>query len=132
LRDVDEIVQKKLAVAPGVGPNDDGVAEADASRIVCEYAGASRRFRQLRIVGQRNPIHHQNSDAVVILNAGPARVCRFAYPQRRAMGENEIFLCFGPLVSKWEKVLKRFLINHAGDAELGVSQEIARGGPGEG
>ena len=74
LRDVDEIMQKQFAVAPGIGTNDDGVAEADAPYIVGDNAGASRRLGQLRIVGQGNAINHQHSHAGTILNASPARI----------------------------------------------------------
>lgn len=70
LRDMHKIVQKQLAVAPSIGADDDGMAEAHAPGIVADYSRAPRRFGQLLVIGQRNPIDDQDSDPRTILNTG--------------------------------------------------------------
>ena len=59
LRDVHEIVDEQFAIAPGIGPNDHGMAKAYATSVVREDAGATRGLSQLGTVGQGNTIHHQ-------------------------------------------------------------------------
>jgi hypothetical protein len=74
LGDVDKIMQEQFAVAPGVGANDDGVAKADAPCIVSDYACASRRFSQGRILRQGNAVNDQYSNTGAILDSSPAGI----------------------------------------------------------
>ena len=118
LRDVHEIVQEQFAIAPGIGANDDGIAEAYAPCIVGDYAGASRRLRQFRIVWQRNAIDNQHAHAGTIPNASPARILRLPWGQGSAAGKDEVFLCFRPLISEWQKVFECFLIDHGRELRI--------------
>ena len=62
LRNVNEIMQEQLTIAPGIGSNDNGMTKTDAARVVRDYAGPPRGLGQLLIIGQGNPIDDQHSD----------------------------------------------------------------------
>ena len=62
LRNVNEIMQKQLTIAPEIGSNDNGMTKAYAARVVRDYAGSPRSLRQLLIIGEGNPIDDQHSD----------------------------------------------------------------------
>ena len=93
-------MQKQLAIAPAIGTNDDGVTEAYAPCIVTDYSGASRRLSQFRVVRQRDAIYDQHSHAGTILNASPLRLSNLARGQGSTALEDEVFLCFRPLISE--------------------------------
>ena len=76
LRDVHEIVQKQLAVAPAIVSNNDGVAEADTTRVVRDDTRALRGLRQIGIVGQRNTFDDENANSGIIPHAGEARILK--------------------------------------------------------
>lgn len=70
LRDVDEIMQNQFPIGPGIGADNERVAEAYATCVVRDYAGAPRGLRQLGVVRQRDTIDDQHFYPRTILDAG--------------------------------------------------------------
>ncbi|MEY2490341.1 MAG: hypothetical protein QOC70_2283 [Verrucomicrobiota bacterium] len=112
LRDVYKIVQEQFAVAPRFRANYDRVAESDATRVSGNDTSAPSRVSQFAAFRQRYPIDDQHSNALPILNTGPARILHVLRTQGRAVDENEFFLCFGPLISERQKLFECLLIDH--------------------
>lgn len=69
LRDVDELVQEQFAVTPGIGPDNDPVADGHAARSLGDDLGAPGGLGELLVLRHRNPVDHQYSDTRTILNA---------------------------------------------------------------
>jgi len=76
LRDVDEIMQNLFAVVPGIDANNQGMTKTRATCVFSDNADAFRRLRQFRIVRERNPIDHQDSDPGAILHPGELGIVR--------------------------------------------------------
>jgi len=74
LRDVHQLVQEQLAITPGIGPNDNRVADGDAATGRGNDLGILRGRGQLCIVRQRNSIDDQHFDTGQILHADAARI----------------------------------------------------------
>jgi hypothetical protein len=74
LGDMDEIMDNKFAIGPGIGPNDERVSKPDAARIPCDNASASRGRGQAGMSRQRDAIDDKNTHLRPILNSSPARV----------------------------------------------------------
>jgi hypothetical protein len=74
LRYVHQLVKEQLAIAPAIGTDDNPMADGYAARSVGDDMSAPRRLRQFLIIRQRNPIDHQHSDTVTILNACSTRI----------------------------------------------------------
>jgi len=100
LRDVHQLVEEQLAITPGIGPNDNRVADGDTAAGRGDDLGILRGRGQLCIVGERNSIDDQHFDTGGILHADAARIGDLPRSQGNAARENEFFLSFGPLTSK--------------------------------
>ena len=100
LRDVNEIMQNKFAIVPGINANDERVTETDATGVFGNDADAFRRLRQFRILRKRNPVYHQHSDPVAILHPGEFGVVGMPRPQWITPRQNEFFLRCCPLISE--------------------------------
>ena len=100
LRDVNQIMQNKFAIVPGITANDERVTETDTACVFGDDSDALRRLRQFRILRERNPIDHQHSDPGAIVHADEIRVVRMPRSQWVTARENEFFLRFCPLVSE--------------------------------
>jgi len=74
LRDVHQLVQQQLAITPGIGPNDNRVADGDAATGRGNDLSILRSRGQLCIVRQRNSIDDQHFDTGQILHADAARI----------------------------------------------------------
>jgi len=112
LRDVHEIVHEQFAVAPGLRANDDCMAEADATCVLGDNMGTPGRLGQFSAFGQRDAIDDQHSNALTIPDTGLARIRHLLRTERSAVGENEFFLGFRPLISDRQKLFEGFLIDH--------------------
>ena len=115
LRDVDKVVHEQFAVAPRFRANHDRVAEADATGVRSDDPSAPGGLSQFAVLRQRDAVDDQNPDALTILDAGPARISEVLRTEGNAVGENEFFLGFGPLISKRQKLLECFLVDHVGE-----------------
>ena len=74
LRDVHQLVQEQLAITPGIGSNDNRVADGHAATSRGNDLGIPRCLGQLFIVRQRDPIDDQHFDTGTILHANAARI----------------------------------------------------------
>ena len=74
LRDVHQLVEEQLAITPGIGPNDNRVADGDAATSRRNDLGIPRCLGQVFIVRQRNPIDDQHFYTGTILHADAARI----------------------------------------------------------
>lgn len=105
-------MQKQFAIVPGIGANNKRVTETHATCVGRDNAGAARGLGQLWAVRQRDSIDNQHSDPGTIADAGATRIFCMTRTQRCTAGQNEIFLCFGPLIGKRQELLEGLLINH--------------------
>jgi hypothetical protein len=53
LRDMAKVMHEQFAVAPGISPNNNRIAQTYTTRVVGDYAGVPRGFSQLAILGAR-------------------------------------------------------------------------------
>ena len=74
LRDVHQLVQEQLAITPGIGPNDNRVADGHAATGRGNDLGIPRRLGQVFVVRQRDPIDDEHFDTGTILHANAARI----------------------------------------------------------
>jgi hypothetical protein len=74
LRNVHELVQKQLAIAPAVGANDNPMADGYTAGSVSDDMGTACRLSQLFIVRQWNLIDNQDFHTGAILNTDSARI----------------------------------------------------------
>lgn len=119
LGDVHEIVQEQFAVTPCFRADHDRVADSDATRVLGDNMSAPNRVSQLAAFRQRDSIDDQHSNALNIPNPGQARVSHVLCTQGSAVGENEFFLRFRPLISERQKLFECFLIDHVVEGCLG-------------
>lgn len=132
LRDMHKIVDEQLAVAPRFRANDEGVAESDATRFRGDDTSAPGCLSQFAAFRERNPFNEQNSNPLTIHHPGPARISQVLRTEWSAVGENEFFLGFCPLVGQRQKVFECFLINHVGGGALATSDKRVKGVKGQG
>lgn len=114
LRDVNELMQEQLPVAPAIAANDDPMANGDAAGSVGDDEAAPGGFGQFCIIRERNAIDDQHFNPVSISNADPPRIGEVGFPQGRAAGEDEFLLGLGPLISERQKLFECFWIDHVG------------------
>jgi hypothetical protein len=116
LGDVDELVQKQFPLLPAIRPNNDSVADRDTATRLGDNLSALRRLGQFLILGQRDPINHEDAHPGRILNARSPGIGELPGRQWDAVLENVGFLRFRPLKSERRQTVKFFLIDHC---ELG-------------
>jgi len=100
LRDVGEIMQNQFVIVPSVDANNESMAKTHATGVFSDDANASRRFSQVRIFWQWNPIDYEYPDAGAILHAHEIRIASMSRSQWITTRENEVFLSFGPVTSE--------------------------------
>jgi hypothetical protein len=89
-------MDNEFAVLPAISPDDDSITDGYATTGIRNDLRALRRLRERFIVGEWNPVDHQNSHPRRNLHAHPARIRYVPRPERRAMFENESLLRLGP------------------------------------
>lgn len=100
LRDMHEIVHEQFAVAPRFRAHHDGVAQSDATRFWSDDTSALGGLGQFAAFRDRNALNQQNPNPLAIHHAGPARISQVLRTERSAVGENEFFLGFCPLIGQ--------------------------------
>ena len=111
LGDVDQIMHNELAIAPGIDPNDEGVSESNAARILSGNARAPGGFGQLRMGRQRDTVDHEQTDPGTVMDSRPDSVRGITRVQRNTAGENKVLLRFSPLICYRQKSFECFLID---------------------
>src|SRR6202043_4073764 len=80
LRDVDELMEDQLAIAPAIGANDNPMADGRAATSLGDDMGATRGLSQLRVVRQRNSIDDEHSYPGTIPNPDSMRIGGLPWP----------------------------------------------------
>ena len=111
LGDVDQIMHNELAIAPGIDPNDEGVSESNAARILGDNAGAPGGFGQVGMGRQRNTVDHEQTDPGTVLDSRPDSVFGITRVQGNTAGENKFLLRLSPLICDRQKSFECFLID---------------------
>ena len=127
-----EIVHEQFAVAPRFSANHDGVAESDATRVGGDDMSAPGGLSQFAALRERNPVNDQNPNPLTIPNTRPARISQVLRTKWNAVGKNEFFLSFGPLIGERQKIFECFLINHVGGGSSATSDKRAKSVKGQG
>ena len=74
LRNVNEIVQNRFPIMPGIDPNNQSVTKSHAASVIGNDPDSLRCFGKLRIFRQWNPVDDEHSDPAGIFDAGENRV----------------------------------------------------------
>src|SRR4249920_2427624 len=109
---MDELVQEEFAVVPRICSDNNRVSDCYCSRRFGYDLRAPCRFRQLRVIWQRNPIDYENSHLRDFTNATTNGVGHLWRCQRDTIFEGDRHLCFCPLDCARGKTVEFFLINH--------------------
>ena len=119
LGDMGELMKKKFAVPPTIGPNDNSVADRHTARSVRDNLGMTGRFRQFPVVRQGDPIDDQNANASGLPDANASCICDLVRIEGNAVLEDVRFLAFRPFASQRGEAFKIFFINHTLEDSLG-------------
>jgi hypothetical protein len=132
LRDMHEIVHEQFAVAPRFRANHDRMADSDATGVRGDDASALGGFSQVAGFRQWDPVDDQDPDPVTIPHTGPARISQLGWTKWNAVGKDEFFLGFSPLISERHELFECFLIDHVLGRAFGNHDKRARSVKGQG